>query len=158
MLITCEWVARLPCQSTSMIMATKFGRKDVLCTICYPPLHAGTHRRLLKPPSPPNESASHFCQCMWAHHGGVRAYACMPCFAKLEKGCKMIHAVQQIVSDLCSCCMFLWGDNCISWHWKAFTTSTIERKKLSPQCSIPLSSQKLRTWKQSCALHITACE
>ena len=27
-------------------------------------------------------------------------YACKLCFAKLEKGCKTIHAVQQIVSDL----------------------------------------------------------
>jgi len=65
---------------------------------------------------------------------------------------KTIHAVQQIVSDFCSCCMFLGGENCVSWRWKAFTTSSIiERKKslrkLSPQCIVPKSIAE--TGKQS---------
>jgi len=65
---------------------------------------------------------------------------------------KTIHAVQQIVSDFCSCCMFLWGENCVSWRWKAFTTcNVIECKKslqkLSPQRIVPKS--KAETGKQS---------
>ena len=128
------------------------------CTVynCHSTLPAGTHTRFLKLPSLPNESASHFFgQSLWAHREG-RVYECKPCFAKLEKGCKMIHAIQQIVRELHSCCMFLWGDNCVSWHWKAFTTSTTQRKKsllkLSPQPSVhSLIKSKAKTGKQSFA-------
>ena len=88
------------CQS--VIMATQFRTEDALCklTICRSPLPVGTHRRLLKPPLPSNESASRFLPVrvrppLW------RESVCMqPCFAKLDKSCKSIHAIQKTVSDL----------------------------------------------------------
>ena len=97
---------------TSAIMATRnvAGRvatrtvgEDV-CAICLSSLPTGTHRRLLKPPSPSTESASRFLEVyvspslLPSHEG--RVYACKMCFMKLEKGCKTIDAVQQSVSDL----------------------------------------------------------
>ena len=35
-------------------------------------------------------------------------YACKPCFVKVDKGCKLVHAIQKTASDLsllaaCSC-------------------------------------------------------
>ena len=85
------------------IMATRTGEED-MCAICLSLLPAGSRRRLLKPPSPSTESASHFLAAyvspsLLSSHGG-RVYTCRTCFAKLEKGCKTIEAVQQIVSDL----------------------------------------------------------
>ena len=74
-------------------MATCFGREDVLCSICPP---VGTYRRLLKPPLPSNESASHFLAVYMGPSlllRGGRVCTCKPCFAKLEKGCKTIHAI-----------------------------------------------------------------
>ena len=75
-----------------------------MCAICRSPIPAGTHRRLLKPPSPSTESAARFLAVyvspsLLPSHGG-RVYACKMCFGKLEKGCKTIDTVQQIVSDL----------------------------------------------------------
>ena len=53
--------------------------------------------RLLKPPLPSNESASHFLAVYMGPSllfTGGRVYTCKPCFVKLEKGCKKIHAIQ----------------------------------------------------------------
>jgi len=97
--------------SISTIMATHFRREDVLCMICHSPLPTGTHRRLLKPPSSLNESASSFFGCL-RKPILVEGECIKLCSAKLDNIVPMahgktIHAVQQVVSDLCSCCMFL---------------------------------------------------
>ena len=94
-------------------MATHLG--DELYTLGYvafaAPARVGTHRRL----SPFNGSASHFfflaalsVSPSLLLSGRGRVYTWKPCFAKLEQGWKKIHAVQQIVNNLCPCCMFLW--------------------------------------------------
>jgi len=61
-----------------------------------------------------------FWQSTWAHRGGGKVYAGKLSLANLGKGCKTIHVIQQIVRDLCSCSMFLWCDDSVSWRSNAF--------------------------------------
>ena len=84
---------------------------------------------------------------------------------KLKKGFKTVDTIvpmarQFMPSILCSCCMFLWGDNCVSWRWKAFTTSTIECKKslqtLSPQRSYQVKSYNWKTILHLCTLRLVS--
>ena len=153
--------------STSTIMATHFRREDVLC------VRFATHSCPWVPIEGFEASFAATRVCFLAVY--VRSSRWRESVSVLCKAGKGFKTMDNVVDypwqdDLCrptDCkrplfCMFLWGENCISWHWKAFKTSTIEHKKslqkLSPQRSVPLSSQKLKLKNNLALSCIAACE
>jgi len=144
-------------------MATHFRREDVLCTIATHPCPwvptEGFWSILRRRMSLLPVFLAVYVSPSLQFSGGGKVYVCKPYFAKLEKGCKTIHAFQQIVSDLCPYCMFLWWCQLHFLTLKGFTTSTVgcmkSLLKLSPQRSVPLSSQMLN-WRT--ILHLRALQ
>ena len=101
MLSTYEHATKVPCRSVQTLSWLLVLREKT-CAICRSPIPAGSHRRLF-------EAVHRICcpflavyvsPSLLPSHGG-RVYTCKMCFGKLEKGCKTIDAVQQIVSNLC---------------------------------------------------------
>ena len=160
-LITCEWATRLPCQSTTAIMATQFGGDDVPCAICCSPLPVGAHSRLSKPPSQSNESSSFFFGSL--HEPIMVEDECMHVSCALRSWKKaarqfMLSNRLQATSVLAACSCEV--TTVFLDVWKAFTSSTIAFKKslqkLTPQRSVPLSNQKVKLEKTT--LHLCASQ
>jgi len=137
----------LPCQSASVDHGDSY--RDSRCTLYHLPLTCtieGFWSLLHRPVSLPPVVSS-LCEPSLLLSGGGRVYVCKPCFVKLEKCCKTIPAVQQIVNNLCElcpCCLFLWWWQLCFLTLKAFTTCT--------------AVSSTTTSSTSCSSCSTACE